>query len=313
MRLIAERLLPEGTAGTTYVDRELASKELRPLPPPAAEFHVFCSALNPGALELMDEVEHARLAQAQSQKLALTTDVSQLARSDCFLLYLASQTWTRGAAASAALEAQLVDAMGLGVRVLLAHEMPGMGGQEARFACEFSTFFSSADGSTPGELLRRGIYSTIAVPLKGGPWRETSKVLLAIALGMSKEDVAIAKEDGNYLGRAAEAHVTRFRASFKASRSMLFSQTTKLAMGSSAVLLSRERVAQRRGRVSIRKLVTSTSTTSASAAAAEGTIGGLPLVRSRAERATGERFTSEGSDVAEREVRAVGEEKYSLA
>ena len=40
-----------------------------------------------------------------------------------------------------------------------AHEMVGVGGQEARFGCEFGDFFSCADGATPGALLKRGIYS----------------------------------------------------------------------------------------------------------------------------------------------------------
>ena len=60
MRLIAERLLPNA-AGTTYVDKELVSKPLTPLPPPKASYHVYCSAANnPGAAELMQEVAAAR-------------------------------------------------------------------------------------------------------------------------------------------------------------------------------------------------------------------------------------------------------------
>ena len=45
--------------------------------------------------------------------------------------YLTSQTWTRGAE-SAALAAEITQAMDLGVHVLLAHEMAGVGGQENR-------------------------------------------------------------------------------------------------------------------------------------------------------------------------------------
>ena len=59
--------------------------------------------------------------------------------------------------------------------------VPGDGGQEARFGCEFGSFFSCVDGATPGELLKRGIYSEIAVALKGGPWREASMAMLAMA------------------------------------------------------------------------------------------------------------------------------------
>ena len=72
------------------------------------------------------------------------------------LLYLTSQTWTRGDE-SDALAAEIAKAFDLDVHVLLAHEMLGMGGQKARFGCEFGAFFSCVDGSTPEELLRRGI------------------------------------------------------------------------------------------------------------------------------------------------------------
>jgi hypothetical protein len=65
--------------------------------------------------------------------------------------------------------------------------VPGAGGQEARLGCEFGSFFSCEDGATPAELLQRGIYSEIAVALKGGPWREASMAMLAVALGLSKE------------------------------------------------------------------------------------------------------------------------------
>ena len=56
MRLIAERLLP-GSSGKTYVTGELVSQQLQPLPPPTEPnaYHLFCSAHNPGAAELMAE------------------------------------------------------------------------------------------------------------------------------------------------------------------------------------------------------------------------------------------------------------------
>jgi hypothetical protein len=66
--------------------------------------------------------------------------------------------------------------------------VPGTGGQEKRSGCEFGSFFSCVDGTTPGELLWHGIYSEIAVALKGGPWREASMAMLAMALGLSKEE-----------------------------------------------------------------------------------------------------------------------------
>lgn len=61
MRLVAERLLPD-MAGKTYVDRELVSQTLKPLPPPkdSHTFHVYCSVHNPGAVTLLEEVAQER-------------------------------------------------------------------------------------------------------------------------------------------------------------------------------------------------------------------------------------------------------------
>jgi len=213
MRLIARRLLPEN-AGATYVDRELISQTLKPLPPPSNCFHVYCSAINPGAIELLVEVGRERGfavvrakgqgLQATANTLHVTTDKAELVACDRMLLYLTSQTWTRGEA-SEALGAEIAEAMDLKVDVLLAHEMPGIGGQEARFGTEFGTFFCCPDGPTPPELLGRGIYSTIAVPLKGGAWREASMALMGLGLGMTKEEMVIAKEGGgNGMLRLAE-------------------------------------------------------------------------------------------------------------
>jgi hypothetical protein len=78
------------------------------------------------------------------------------------------------------------------------------GGQEARNGCEFASFFKCADGATPGDLLKRGIYSEIAVPLKGGPWREASMVLLSKALAMSKKQAQAAAEGSDVLKLRSE-------------------------------------------------------------------------------------------------------------
>jgi hypothetical protein len=60
------------------------------------------------------------------------------------------------------------------------------------------TFFSCVDGATPGEQLKRGIYSEIAVALKGGPWREASMAMLGMAFGLSKKQTE-AMADGQDL------------------------------------------------------------------------------------------------------------------
>ena len=56
----------------------------------------------------------------------------------------------------------------------------------ARHATDFGNFFSCTEGTTPQELLRAGIYSKIAIALKGGPWRKPGLVMIARAFaGMS--------------------------------------------------------------------------------------------------------------------------------
>jgi hypothetical protein len=62
--------------------------------------------------------------------------------------------------------------------------VPGDAGQEGRHGVEFGTFFSHPHGATPPALLQRGVYSAIAVPLKGGVVRTTSMLLLGMALGL---------------------------------------------------------------------------------------------------------------------------------
>jgi len=91
--------------------------------------------------------------------------------------------------------------------------VPGvLGEQDSRHGCEFNHFFSCADGATPQRLLQRGVYSHVAVALKGGAWRETSMALVGKALGLSKDEVRTAKEGKDVLGQGLasfdEAHGT---------------------------------------------------------------------------------------------------------
>jgi hypothetical protein len=165
----------------------------------------------------------SRRRRAHAETLCVTTNVDRLAECDHLLLYLTSLTWTRGEA-SEALAGEVMRAMDLGVHVLLTHEsesprlqscgidgnrrthqhhrmceleplcvglwcaVPGVGGQDKRFGCDFGSFFACVDGATPELLLKRGIYSEIAVSLKGGPWREASMALLTMEFGLSKEE-----------------------------------------------------------------------------------------------------------------------------
>jgi len=228
MRMIAERLLPDG-AGSTYVDHEIVNGKRLPLKPPRSRFHVFCSPLNPGALEMMVEVSlqckfEMLLEEAApgsiTDELHVTTNTEHLGECDHVLLYLNGQTWTRGEASTSFCD-ELMRAMDLNVHVLLAHEMPGRGGQTQRFAVEFAAFFGHPDGATPPALLARGIYSEIAVPLKGGAWREASMVLFGMALGMSEEERATVTQFEDILRISTAVREKTARQARSISRAML--------------------------------------------------------------------------------------------
>ena len=85
--------------------------------------------------------------------------------------------------------------MGAGVRLQLVHEMPSVVEHTGRHSTDFEAFFDR--GVTPKELLDAGIYRSIAVPLKGGEWRQAS--LLMVAQGVDEEQRGLGP------GRAARA------------------------------------------------------------------------------------------------------------
>jgi len=114
---------------------------------------------------------------------------------DHMLVYLTKLTWASGSL-SAAFAADVRRAMDLGVHLLLVHEMPTIGEEtdKVRHGVAFEAFFgteggagetgdaSGAGGTTPADLLERGIYHEIAIPFKGGEWRGASLELLHNAL-----------------------------------------------------------------------------------------------------------------------------------
>ena len=172
LRLIAERLLPADHP-PTYVQGELVSQTIAlPRPRDGRRFHAFASPSNVGAAALLKEV-NARLRLG----VEVTEERLQLEECECMLVLLTKATWTSNEATARLVE-DVQRAIGLGVRLLLAHEMMGSSEQAARGACEFGEFFST----TPPLLLRAGIYDKIAVALKGGAWREASMYMLAQAI-----------------------------------------------------------------------------------------------------------------------------------
>jgi len=162
----------------TYMRGELLSQPVPRLPPPRAgrKTHVYCDPRNSGATDLIREV-----SQQLDLPITYAADASKLHECECMLLYLTAKTWTGGRVATRQLAHVLRRALGLRVRVVLAHEMIGLG-QDGRHPCEFEKFFSCANGDTPKFLIQAGLYRTVAVPLKGGAWRPVSLRLLAKAL-----------------------------------------------------------------------------------------------------------------------------------
>lgn len=147
------------------------------LPPPLCnrDFHVFCSPFNPGAKELLEELAEAR----QLSSLKVTYDAMRQTRAEQMLLYLRKDTWSGKHAQH--LQEQTLLAMRLKVPLLLAHEDVGAD-DDARNAEEFERIISA----TPPQLLRNGVYTKIAVPIKGGYLRQLSLAMLGNVLASTK-------------------------------------------------------------------------------------------------------------------------------
>ena len=152
MRLIATRLLPEKTLAAkdgakrgVYVQGEVANMKTA-LKKPASDkrFHVYCSPLNEGAAAVIDEV-----GRAFGLTVERTSELSELGQCHKFVLYLTALTWGSGETVSAQIADEVRKAMDLGVPLLLVHEMPGVGGQEARHGCAFGSCISARLGPTP--------------------------------------------------------------------------------------------------------------------------------------------------------------------
>ena len=221
--------------GKLMVEAEIINQPLSPLPKLSRgqNVHIYCSKHNPpGAYGLIDidlrqvlggndskklysgelvttKHDSGRLLRTPSLKRSVTQTLtwgrdSELQTYKHMLLYLTSATWTRGTD-SAALAQQVMRAQDLGIHVLLAHEMPGLG-NASRNPCEFGAFFSSPHGATPTELLKRGIYKEIAVTLKGGPWRDTSMMMLCSAIDNGRSRTKAVKDKPKHLPQPASPH-----------------------------------------------------------------------------------------------------------
>eukprot|EP00966_Prymnesium_polylepis_P222530 5148227-Prymnesium_polylepis.2 len=178
MRLIANHIVQKASS-ETFLQGELSRNvPIIGLPSALNAFHVFCSEANEGAAALVQEV-----SQTLSLKISMTADLEQLPSCDGMLVYLTARTWTSGHH-SAEFADHVKLAMKGSVPLLLAHEMPSIDPEDnaRRHAVNFPAFFSCVEGTTPRELLSKGIYDQIAIALKNKEWRHASLVLIAIAI-----------------------------------------------------------------------------------------------------------------------------------
>jgi len=171
-------------ANSTILD-DSVEHERPPLPPPreGRSYHLYCSSLVEGGLALTEELGEffgSGDMRSGKQRLQVTQDASKMTMCDYMLVYLTAATW-QTSPASAAFAREAAHALSSGVALLLAHEMRGLG-QDSTHGVEFAEFFESDRGSTPVQLIRAGIYKSVAVPLMGGDLRAVSMVLLARAL-----------------------------------------------------------------------------------------------------------------------------------
>ena len=93
LRLIASRVL-EIDPSTLYVQHELARKQVKlPPVPEGRTYHLYASANNVGAVELIDELR----ASHELSDLRVSSDRADLASCECLLVLLRADTWTSGA------------------------------------------------------------------------------------------------------------------------------------------------------------------------------------------------------------------------
>jgi len=184
-------------SGDVFVQGELNNQTVVTIPP-MKRFHVYCSRFNQGATELMKELAEtletelwfgaADKTASTKSRLHVASKVQDLSACDHMLVYLTDRTWTQHDRVVELFAGEVMRAMDAGVHLLLAHEMQGIG-QEYRSPCAFGDFF----GCTPQELLLRGIYNSIASPLKGNSWRRVSMAILASEICKRADESTSAK------------------------------------------------------------------------------------------------------------------------
>jgi len=182
MVLLCQHLLPEA-------NREIylqGAASFTPLPEHAS-IKVYCSSHNPGAKELVDE-----LNVVWAHLLEVVDDVDA---SDHMLLYLNAATWAHN---PERLAAEIRQAQRLGVHVQPCHEFPSAidpvpGGDRAAIS------FKLIMNSTPTQIKsgRTNVYTESVIPLKSGQLREVGFAMLAQRLTTHVPRAPIPDEPAN--------------------------------------------------------------------------------------------------------------------
>ena len=168
-------------SGQVHLPRWSTVQFMDSLPP--ITYHLCCSKYNEDAAELVSELERSQLH--VNSHLYWTDQADAVNNCNAMLVYLTSRTWSNETTREL-LANEVLHAIRLGVQLVLAHEVPGVQ-QAGRHPIEFAMLFET--GLTPPALVAAGIYSTIAVPLKGGAWRQTSMALLMRAISEAESIV----------------------------------------------------------------------------------------------------------------------------
>jgi hypothetical protein len=187
IRLIAERGILRGKAGSLYLQGEVASLKVG-LKRPTKEFHLYCSPFNAGAKELAEELQGSDVLTNKQSVLKWTASLSARSRCEHMLVLLDDRTWTSGET-TAKLIAEIESGITAGIHMLCVHEFPSVVGPP-RHTCDFGLMFRS--DWTPDHLQSgpTNLYKEIALALKGAEWRKPGLVALASKIGAGASSTA---------------------------------------------------------------------------------------------------------------------------
>ena len=171
MVLMCARMLPTAARPNVYLQGASSFK----LPRSHVTVKLYCSSHNPGAREIVDELNEIWPGLLQDSE-----SLADICLCDHMLVYLNAATWT---SAPELLAAEIREAQKVGLHLQLCHEFPSaLDPGSARHAIEFKQIMDA----TPADLKKwpTNIYSQIAIMLKGGELREPGLANLAARLSV---------------------------------------------------------------------------------------------------------------------------------